>query len=41
MRYDGLFFEGPFSQTQIQGLALSILQAHLDEAALGCLCELS
>lgn len=41
MRYDGLFFEGPFSQTQIQGLALSTLQTHLDEATLGCLCELS
>lgn len=41
MRVDGLLLEGLFSQTQIQGLALSTWQAHLDEAALRCLCELS
>lgn len=34
MRVDGLLLEGLFSQTQIQGLALSTWQAHLDEAAL-------
>lgn len=35
MRVDGLLFKGLSSHSQIQGLALSIWQAHLDEAALG------